>query len=73
MTSTRSADSSVTLAFLPEHFEDYEVIAVNDGSSDGTGAILEQLRSEFPERFRVVTHETNGVRRRAAKRLCGGA
>ena len=48
-----------TLAFLPEHFEDYEVIAVNDGSRDGTGAILEQLRSEFPERFRVVTHETN--------------
>ena len=34
-----------TLAFLPKHFEDYEVIAVNDGSSDGTGAILEQLRS----------------------------
>ena len=48
-----------TLAFLPEHFEDYEVIVVNDGSRDGTGAILEQLRSEFPERFRVVTHETN--------------
>ena len=60
MTNTRSAGWSVqTLAFLPEHFEDYEVIAVNDGSRDGTGAILEQLRSEFPERFRVVTHETN--------------
>jgi glycosyltransferase involved in cell wall biosynthesis len=48
-----------TLALLPELSEDYEVIVVNDGSGDGTSAILEQLRSEFPERFRVVTHETN--------------
>lgn len=48
-----------TLAFLPALSEDYEVIAVNDGSRDGTGAILEQLRSEFPERFRIVTHATN--------------
>ena len=48
-----------TLAFLPEHFDDYEVIAVNDGSSDRTGAILEQLQGEFPKHFRAVTHETN--------------
>jgi len=48
-----------TLALLPEPSEDYEVIVVNDGSGDGTSAILEQLQSEFPERFRVVTHETN--------------
>ena len=48
-----------TLALLPELSEDYEVIVVNDGSGDGTSAILEQLQSEFPERFRVVTHETN--------------
>ncbi|MCX6632076.1 MAG: glycosyltransferase family 2 protein [Candidatus Solibacter sp.] len=48
-----------TLAFLPELTDDYEVIGVNDGSRDGTGAILEQLRSEFPGRFRVVTHQTN--------------
>jgi glycosyltransferase involved in cell wall biosynthesis len=48
-----------TLALLPELSDDYEVIAVNDGSRDGTGAILEQLRSEFPDRLRVVTHAAN--------------
>lgn len=48
-----------TLAFLPKYFDDYEVIAVNDGSRDATAAVLEGLRLEFPERFRVITHQTN--------------
>lgn len=48
-----------TVAFLAEHFEDFEVIAVNDGSRDATGVILQQLLAEFPERFRVVEHEAN--------------
>jgi glycosyltransferase involved in cell wall biosynthesis len=44
---------------LPECADDYEVIVVNDGSQDGTGAVLDGLRGEFPDRLRVITHERN--------------
>ncbi len=36
-----------------------EIVLCNDGSTDGTGAILEQLRARHP-RLRVVSFETNG-------------
>ena len=48
-----------TFAVLAEHAGDYEVIVVNDGSHDDTGAVLEQLRSRHPEHMRVVTHPEN--------------
>lgn len=35
-----------------------EIIVVNDGSKDGSDAVLEGLRAEFGS-LRVVTHETN--------------
>jgi glycosyltransferase involved in cell wall biosynthesis len=39
---------------------DFEVIVTNDGSSDRTGAVLEQLRLAHPSmRLRVITHEKN--------------
>lgn len=38
---------------------DFEVIVVNDGSQDATGAVLEQLRQQYGERLRVVTHPKN--------------
>ncbi len=37
---------------------DGEIIAVNDGSGDGTGSILERLQEEIPF-LRTVTHEKN--------------
>ena len=36
----------------------HEVIVVNDGSSDGTAQILEELARVYPQ-FRIVTHEVN--------------
>ncbi len=37
---------------------DHEVIVVNDGSADGTGEILDELASIYPQ-VRIVTHEKN--------------
>jgi len=48
-----------TFAVLEVHVMDYEVIVVNDGSHDDTGAVLEKLRGEYGERLRVVTHPQN--------------
>ncbi|MGH9172731.1 MAG: glycosyltransferase family 2 protein, partial [Vicinamibacterales bacterium] len=52
---------------LEETVDEYEIIVVNDGSTDGTGAILQALATTDP-RLLVVTNEVNrgfaaGVRR----------
>ena len=46
------------LAVLPALADDYEVVVVNDGSTDGTAAVLEELARGEP-RLRVVQHEVN--------------
>jgi glycosyltransferase involved in cell wall biosynthesis len=44
---------------LRAHCSDYEVIVVNDGSQDGTGRVLEELRQRHSPRMQVVTHPQN--------------
>ena len=46
------------LALLPGLTDDFEVIVVNDGSTDGTARVLEELARGDP-RVRVVEHEVN--------------
>jgi glycosyltransferase involved in cell wall biosynthesis len=46
------------LAVLPTLADDYEVIVVNDGSTDRTAALLAELARTEP-RLRVVQHESN--------------
>ncbi len=46
------------LALLPQLTSDYEVIVINDGSRDGTAALLDELAKELPH-LRVVHHPRN--------------
>jgi len=46
------------LDFLPLVADTYEVIIVNDGSSDATGRVAGELESEHPA-VRVITHDHN--------------
>lgn len=48
-----------TLELLPRLTDDFEVIVINDGSADETGAVLAALADEFPDHVRIVTHEKN--------------
>ncbi|HEY7884087.1 MAG TPA: poly-beta-1,6-N-acetyl-D-glucosamine synthase [Cellvibrionaceae bacterium] len=48
-----------TIAWLDEqNWPDFEIIAVNDGSRDDTGAILEELQQQYP-RLRVLHQARN--------------
>lgn len=46
------------LEILPDLTDDYEIIVVNDGSTDETGEVLRGL-AEKHEEVRIVEHETN--------------
>ena len=48
-----------TFAVVSEIAEVFEVIVVNDGSRDNTGAVLRKLRSRFGPRLRVIEHAEN--------------
>ena len=39
--------------------EDFEIVTVDDGSSDGTPSLLARLKQEMGSLLSIVTHETN--------------
>lgn len=48
-----------TFETLERLVDDFEVIVVNDGSHDDTGAVLERLAAEHGPRMRIITHPQN--------------
>ncbi|HUQ91688.1 MAG TPA: glycosyltransferase family 2 protein [Bryobacteraceae bacterium] len=48
-----------TFEVLQDCADDFEVIVVNDGSHDNTGAVLAALALQYGPRRRVVTHPEN--------------
>ena len=48
-----------TFHVLPRLTADYEVIVVNDGSTDQTPSVLERLAEQYASHLRIVTHRSN--------------
>ncbi len=48
-------------SLLVPGLEDYEIIAVNDGSTDSSGAILADYAARYPQRIKTVTTPNGGL------------
>jgi glycosyltransferase involved in cell wall biosynthesis len=66
------ADAAVSV--LRQSYTDFELIIVDDGSTDRTGDVAEQVRVSDPERVRVITQANLGLpaARNAALNLSQG-
>ena len=61
-------------SLLKQTLEGVEIVAVDDGSTDGCGAVLDRLQSEFPDRMKVFHKENGGQAsaRNLALQHCSG-
>lgn len=61
-------------SLLSQTFSDYEIILVNDGSTDSSGMICHRLRDVHPEVIKVIDQENKGLlmARRAGFALAQG-
>ena len=48
-------------SLVSQHYTDYEIIAVNDGSTDGSLAIIESYQTKYPDLITIVSKENGGL------------
>jgi glycosyltransferase involved in cell wall biosynthesis len=58
---------------LAQDFADWELLIVDDGSTDRTGDIVQSYADEQPERIRLIRHPDNGNHGMSASRNLGVA
>lgn len=46
-----------------QNFTDFEVVLVNDGSTDGSGVICDRWKERYPRQIRVIHRENQGISR----------
>ena len=46
---------------LGQTFQDFELVVVNDGSTDGSPAICQRLATEHPDKVRYVSQSNRGL------------
>ena len=46
---------------LQQTYEDYEIVLVDDGSPDGSGAICDRFADSYPDKVKVIHKENEGV------------
>lgn len=54
-----SAIAMRSLAALRKNCTDYELLLLNDGSSDHTGSVMEEIKKTDPDHVRLITHPMN--------------
>jgi len=48
-------------SLLQQDYEDFEIVAVDDGSTDNSFEILQQYETRYPQKVRVLRQENKGI------------
>lgn len=46
-------------SILNQSFQDFEIILVDDASTDGSGGLCDEIARNYPDKVRVIHHESN--------------
>lgn len=46
---------------LAQTFKDYEIIVINDGSTDNSLAVIQEYQNNYPDKIKVINQENQGV------------